>query len=191
MSMEIRYVMFTGDETRKAIMSFVAKETNGSREDITAMEIVGDAEAPSVIARCAGKQVKLAASDLVGILLLYCRQQSIPIPKRSQKRVQRSSGGLTLVLSSDPVEDGTPVVSDNRITYQDPTTMRELSRTRQELARAVERFELAEKKLAEADARADAAEKVSAELKKAAARFTAITRVSGLRGMIGRKLVDY
>ncbi len=153
------------------------------------MDIVGTDEAPTVVVRSPDKATKLAASDLVGILLMYCRQQAIPVPQRSQKMVQRSAGGLTLVLTTDRVEDGTPVVSDDRISYVDTSVLEELKKTRHDLARATVRLEQAERKVAEANARADAAEKISAEFESDSAKLTAITRASGLRGLIGRRLV--
>jgi hypothetical protein len=189
MATETRYIVFAGDEIRKAIAGFVAQQSRTVPDQITGMEIIGDKEAPCVVVRSSDKSIKVAASDLVGILLLYCRQQDIPIAQRSRKNVERSPGGLMLVLTTDRIEGGVPVVSNDRISYQDTSVMDELRLTKQELARATARLEQAERMIAQAYARADAAEKAAVDFEKAANKLVTIARAPGLRGMIGRKLI--
>ncbi len=96
-----------------------------------------------------------------------------------------------LVLTTDLVEGGVPVVNNDRISYQDTSAPQELRKTKQELARMVSRLEQAERMIAEARERADAAEKAAAEFETAANKLVTITHAPGLRGLIGRRLVPY
>jgi hypothetical protein len=180
--MEVRYIVFTVEETRKAIVSFVRRQYRNGQEDLKGIEIVGHDGSPSVAVHLPGSPITINTSDLVGLLLLYCREHHIPIPQRSQKNVQHSSGALTLVLTTDLVEGGAPVVVDGRVTYHDDTTSEELRAVRQELTRTIARAEEAERKVAEANARAATTEKVRADAVSIPA--------SGLRGWMLRLLVS-
>jgi hypothetical protein len=183
--MEVRYIVFTVEETRRAIISFVRTQYHNIKENIKEFEIVGHDEFPSVVVHLPGSPIAISTSDLVGLLLLYCRDHHIPIPQRSQKKVQHSSSGLTLVLTTtDLIEGGAPLVADGRITYRDDTMAQELRAVRQELTRTIARAEEAERKVAEADARVAIAEKASAE----AAAFA--PAASGLRGWALRLLIE-
>jgi hypothetical protein len=145
--MEIRHVVFTEDEIRRLIGSFIGKQGHGRQQVLIGTEIIGHDDAPAVVARLSTGAVNIPATDLVSALLLHCRNHRIPIPQRSQKKVQRWAGGLALVVTTDVVEGGAPIVVDDQIIYGDTTMALELKSVKEQLAHAIARAEDAERKL--------------------------------------------
>jgi hypothetical protein len=184
--------MFTPEETRHAVVAFAVKEGYaGAPDDVFAMNITGDAhESVSVTLEIRGsmakKTIKIAADRLVGALLHYCSGRNIPVPRRAQKRFESSSGGLTMVLTTD-VAQKEPVVSGNHITYSAIANYaQETSAAKRALAIAVERTQTVEAMMSQANAKAQAAETAASEM---ADRLTAIKVEPGIRGRLGRWLM--
>jgi formate dehydrogenase assembly factor FdhD len=190
--MEVRYIMFTPEETRHAMVAFALKEGYAATPDeISAMNVSGEVqEAISVSLDIRGpvakKTVKISSEDLVGALLLYCSGRNIPIPRRARKMFESSSGGLTMVVTTDLAQKQ-PVVVGNHITYTAIANYaQETNDAKRALAIAVERTQSAEAMMSHATAKAEAAETVAAEM---ADRLTAIRVEPGIRGRLGRWLM--
>jgi hypothetical protein len=129
--MEIRYIVFTADEMRNAVIGFVQKQGQlAAPGDVAAVELVGPNEAPSAIVKLqpalAKKPINLGAQYLVAALLLYCMDRRIPIPKQAEKKVELSVNGLTLMMTTD-------ASSDRRISRptRSPTEPWQIGRRRQ------------------------------------------------------------
>jgi hypothetical protein len=190
--MEVRYIMFTPEETRHAIVAFALKEGYaGTPDDILGLNISGGVqEALSVNLEIRGpttnKTIKIASDRLTGALLLYCNGRNIPIPRRAQKMFEASSDGLTMVLTTDLAQKK-PVVVGNHITYTSIANYaQETNEARRALALAVERTESAEAMISQANAKTQVAETAAAEL---ADQITAIKLEPGIRGRLGRWLM--
>jgi hypothetical protein len=191
--MEVRYIMFTPEETRHAILAFALKEGYaGTPDDILALDISGGLqEAFSVSLEIRGptanKTIKIASDRLTAALLLYCNGRKIPIPRRAQKMFESSSDGLTMVLTTDMTQKQ-PMVVGNHITYTSIANYaQETNEARRALALAVQRTQSAEAMISQANAKTQAAETTVAEL---AGQLTAIRLEPGLRGRLGRWLMD-
>jgi hypothetical protein len=194
MTTEVRYIIFTLEETRHAIVAFVLKQGYaGSANEIVAMKLSGGVkEALSVNVELrhpiANKPVNIAPEHLVGALLLYCNENRIPVPRSAQKRVEPSVGGLTLVLTTDQTLKA-PVIVDNHITYAGIANYaQEANEAKQGMARAIERAESANLMTILATARAQVAETAAAESE---ARLKTITLAPGLRGWVARWLMHW
>ena len=192
--MEVRYIVFTPDEARSAIVAFVLKQgIAATANDVAEVEFAGEHEDPSatVLLRppLSAKPHKLNAQYIVAALLLYCGDRRIPIPKRARKTIELSLHGLTLVLTTDSVE-GSPIVADNNVTYGTIANRatKLISTTREELARALARADYAEGMIAQAEA---SARKSEAARAKSSAQLIGIRLMPGLRGRFGRWLVKY
>ncbi len=121
--MEIRYIVFTADEMRNAVVGFVLKQGQlATPGDVAAVELVGPSETPSAIIKLqpslAKKPINLGAQYLVAALLLYCMDRRIPLPKQAEKRVELSVNGLTLVVTTD-ASSGSPHLAANQVSYGD------------------------------------------------------------------------
>jgi hypothetical protein len=192
--MEVRYIVFTPDEARNAIIAFVLKQgVAATANDIAEVELTGEDAEP-----CATVQLRtpssarptiLNAQYLVAALLLYCCEHRIPVPKRAGKVVALSLHGLTLVLTTDTL-DGSPLIAANLVTYGAIANRatQEISSTREELARALARADYAESMIAQAEACARRTESARA---RSTALLIRIGLMPGLRGRIGRWLVRY
>lgn len=194
MAMEVRYIVFSPDEVRSAIISFVVKQGQAATAgEVIAVEVTGPNEAPTAIVRLQGsptaKLVKLSEQYLVAALLLYCMDRRIPLPKQAAKRVELSVNGLTLAMTTDR-SLGSPCVADQRVNYGEianrATQM--IGSVQEQLARAIARADHAEGLATQAEERARRAE---AARGKSSALLTAIALVPGLRGHIGRWLVKF
>jgi hypothetical protein len=192
MTMEVRYIMFAPEEVRRAVTAFILKEGYvDTPDDILAANInseVQDALSVNVKIRrsTTNRTINISSEHLIGAMLLYCRAHRIPVPSRAQKKIERSSDGITLVLTTDP-EQRKPVVAHDHVAYTGIANYaQESSEARQELARAIERAESAKTMTTLANGRAQAAEKAAAE---SAARLTTIVGARGLRGRLGRWLL--
>lgn len=194
MSMEVRYIVFTPDEARNAIIAFVLKQgVAASANDIAEVELTGEDAEPCATVQLrtpsSAKPTILNAQYLVAALLLYCCEHRIPVPKRAGKVVALSLHGLTLVLTTDTL-DGSPLIAANLVTYGAIANRatQEISSTREELARALARADYAESMIAQAEACARRTESARA---RSTALLIRIGLMPGLRGRIGRWLVRY
>jgi hypothetical protein len=193
-TMEVRYIAFTPEETRNAIVAFVQRRGPAATpDDIAAVEVVGEHEVPTAIVRLrpplSTTPINLSSQDVIGALLLYCSDRRIPVPKRADKKVELSINGLTLVVTTDPVQRS-PVVADNGVSYNDIAShaRQEIALERQKLTRAIARAEYAEAMTAQADTKARQAEDARA---RSSAMLAAITISPGVRGRLGRWLINY
>jgi hypothetical protein len=192
MTLEVRYIMFAPEEVRRAVTAFALKEGYADTpDDILTANInseVQDAVSMNVQVRRAttNRTINISSEHLIGAMLLYCRAHRIPVPSRAQKKIERSSDGLTLVLTTD-LHQKKPVVAHDHVAYTGIANYaQESSEARRELVRAIERAETAKAMITLANRRAQAAETAAAE---SAARLTMIVRAPGLRGWLGRWLL--
>jgi hypothetical protein len=192
--MEVRYVVFSPDEARSAIITFVQRQgTVSAASDVVAVDFVGPNDAPCAVVRLRGQSepepTTLNAQYLIAALLLYCGDRRIPVPKRAQKQVELSVNGLTLVLTSDK-PSGTPVTAVAQVAYGEIATRatNELTGIKEELSRARARATYTEGLVADAEERVRRAE---AARSKATSALVSIANLPGLRGRIGRWLVRY
>src|SRR6185312_17351482 len=149
-AMEVRYIVFTADEMRNAVIGFIQKQGHvAATNDVAAVELVGPNEAPSAIVRLqpalAKKPINLGAQYLVAALLLYCMDRRIPIPKRAEKKVELSVNGLTLCMTTDS-RSGSPQLAANQVSYGDMANRatRTIGTIQEELSRAIARADYAE-----------------------------------------------
>jgi formate dehydrogenase assembly factor FdhD len=192
MPIEVRYIIFTPEETRQAVVAFAMKEGYAAApEDILAVDVsssVNETVSVNLEIRAPNKHkaIKIGADGVVGALLLYCRGRKIPIPRRAQKMFESSSDGITMVLTTD-VAQKQPVVVGDHITYNSIANYaQETHQARRELALAIARSETAEAMVNEARVKTQAAESAAAAL---AEQITAIRVEPGLRGRLGRWLM--
>ena len=192
--MEVRYIVFTSDEARNAIVAFVKKQGHATNSnDITAVEVTGPSESPSAIVRLqpslADKPVVLTAQYLVAALLVYCMEHRIPVPKQASKKVELTVNGLTMTMTTD-LNQGSPLLASNQVTYGEIANRatERIETVQEQLGRAHARANHAESLVAQADERV---RQVEAARARSAALLVDIALVPGLRGRLGRWLVRF
>jgi hypothetical protein len=193
-TMEVRYIVFTPEEVRSAIVATFLKQGRiVAPSDVMDVALADAPTGPSAVVQLrpglAAEPAIIGSEALVGVMLFHCNVHRIPIPKRAQKRLEQSINGLTLVLTTD-LTQGSPAVGSNQVSYGDIANRatQEIGALRGELARAVARADYAEGLIAEADARSARIEAARAQSSKL---LVAIAVVPGLRGRLGRWLVHY
>ncbi len=193
MAMEVRYIIFTPDEVRSAVSSFVQKRgLVAARTDVTAVEVTGSNDAPTALVRLVtsvAKPIELGDQYLIAALLLYCIDRRIPIPKHAAKTLELSVNGLTLAMTTDR-SLGSPCVTHQQVKYGEIANRATqlIGTVQEQLARALGRAEYAESQAAQAEERTRRAE---AARGRSSALLMAIALVPGLRGHIGRWLVKF
>jgi hypothetical protein len=192
MPVEVRYILFSPEETRHAIVTFALQESYAATsDDILGMHVTGGGHAPvsatlEVRNPIRNKTIKIDTDRLVGALLLYCSSRKIPIPRRAQKLFEATADGLTMVLTTD-LAKSPPVVVGDHVAYSSLATYAEEARlARRDRALAIARSETAESMLLQANAKTEAAEAAAADV---AAKLNAIRLESGLRARVGRWLL--
>ena len=192
--MEIRYIVFSPDEARNAIVAFVMKQGLATTvNDVASIEFGGEQAEPFATVQLrqppATRPIKLGMQHLSAALLLYCGDRRIPLPKRAHKSIELSIHGLTMVMTTEP-EHGGPRVADDRVSYGAAAARatQEISTTRSELVRALARADYAEKQIAQAE---ESARRSEAARAKSAAALVKVAMAPGLRGSIGRWLVGF
>lgn len=195
MAMEVRYIVFTPEESRNAIVGFIVRQATAvSANDIALVTLAGDQDDPSATVQIRSpllaEPLKLTSQNLIAAMLLYCSEHRIQVPKRAIKAAEQSLHGLTLVLTTDANHGELPVAATNHVRYGTLANRatREILAVREELARALLRADHAESLIAQADA---ATRRMDAARAKAATQLINIGRVRGLRGRVGRWLVRY
>jgi hypothetical protein len=190
--MEIRYIVFTPDEVRAAIIAFLQRQSHGFKaNDVVGVDVVGPNETPAAVMRLRGapstEPINLDTQRLIAALLLYCVDRRIPVPKQAEKKAELSINGLTLILTTDR-RKGSPQVAHNQVSYGEimNRATQTIGTIREELARTVARANHAEGMIAQANDRADKAE---ADRAQSSATLVAITIMPGLRGRLGRWLL--
>ncbi len=192
--MEVRYIVFTPEETRSAIIAFAQKQGHiATPNDVMAVDVAGSKEEPIATIwlqnSATAKSISVDAQGLCAALLLYCVSRPIPIPKRAEKKVELSVHGLTFVLTTDRTQ-GSPISASNFVTYGEIANRAtlEINALREELARTIARADHAEGLIAQADERATRAEAARA---KSSALLIKVALVPGIRGWLGRLLVRF
>ncbi len=192
--MEVRYIIFTPDEVRGAIVTFVQKQGQAATaNDVASVEVVGPAETPAALVRLqaspAATPIRLDEQFLVAALLLYCMNRRIPVPKPAAKRVELTVNGLTLTLTTDRTQ-GAPSVANHQVSYGEIANRatQKIGTVQEELARALARADYAEKMAAHAEERARKAE---AARGRSSALLAAVAMAPGVRGRVGRWLVNF
>jgi hypothetical protein len=193
-TMEVRYIVFSPEEVRSAIVATFLKQGRiAAASDVMDVALADAPAGPSAVVQLrpgiATEAAIIDSEPLVGVMLFHCNVHRVPIPRRAQKRLEHSINGLTLVLTTDQTR-GSPTVGANQVLYGDIANRatQEIGTLRGELARAVARADYAEGLAAEADARTARIEAARAQSSKL---LVAIALVPGLRGQIGRWLVHY
>jgi hypothetical protein len=191
-AMEVRYIVFSADEMRNAVIGFIQKQGHvAATSDVAAVELVGPYEVPSAIVKLqpalAKKPINLGAQYLVAALLLYCMDRRIPLPKQAEKKVELSVNGLTLVVTTD-ASSGSPQLAANQGSYGDMANRatRTIGTIQEELSRAIARADYAESLVKQADERASKAEAARA---RSSSALIAVALLPGIRGHLGRWLV--
>ena len=88
--MEVRYIVFTPEETRSAIIAFAQKQGHiATPNDVMAVDVAGSKEEPIATIwlqnSATAKSIGVDAQGLCAALLLYCVQSSDTYPKESRK----------------------------------------------------------------------------------------------------------
>jgi hypothetical protein len=193
-TMEVRYIVFSPEEVRSAIVATFLKQGRiATPSDVTEVALADGPAGPSAVVQLrpglATEPTIIGSDPLVGVMLFHCNVHRVPIPKRAQKRIEHSINGLTMVLTTDRTR-GSPAVGANQVSYGDIANRatQEIGTLRGELARAVARAGYAEGLIAEANARTERLEAARAQSSKL---LVAIALAPGLRGRVGRWLVRY
>ncbi len=193
MSMEIRYIVFTKEETQNAIIGFVLKQGLASSNEIIGLKVSGGSEgevAASVRLRhpITERNITIEGDDLVSCLILFCNKNRIPIPKNAQKRIESSSEGITLVLTTDiGAGDKLPNILGHRVAYDAmANALQEANLAKHAAADALRQTAISDTIAAEAVAKMQIADIASTRAK---AQLREIAKVVGVRGKIGRWLL--
>jgi hypothetical protein len=192
--MEVRYIVFSPDEARTAVISFLQRQGSvATASDVLALDFVGPNDAPCGLLRLRGRPgsepTSLGPQYLMAALLLYCGDRRVPVRRRAEKRVELSINGLTLVLTSDRPH-GAPIAAVAQVAYGEFTTRatNELATVKEELSRAQARARYAESLVAQAEERE---RRTEAARSRAASMLVSIANRPGLQGRLGRWLVRY
>jgi hypothetical protein len=193
MSMEIRYIMFTKEETQNAIIGYVLKQGLALSNEIIGLKVNGGIEgevAASVRLRhpITERGIKIEGDDLISCLILFCNKNRIPIPRNAQKRIESSSDGITLVMTTDlGIGDKLPNVLGNRVAYNARTNaLQEANFAKHAVVDALRQTAISDTVAAEAIAKMQIADIASTRAK---AQLREIAKVVGVRGRIGRWLL--
>ncbi len=194
MSMEIRYIIFTKEETLIAIISYAQKQGLAQAREIIGLTINGlIGEEVSVTIRLRNpifeKTVTIEGADLVSCLISTCHKSRIPIPRNGQKRVEPSVDGLSLVVTIDVGEAKLPNVSGALVAYNAvATAMVEATQAKNAAIDANRKVAIADSIAAEATARMQIADTSSVRAK---AHLKGIGKIGGMRGWLGRRLLNF
>jgi hypothetical protein len=195
MSMEIRYISFTKEETQNAIIGYVLKQGLALSNEIIGLKVNGGIEgevAATVRLRhpTTEREIKIEGDDLISYLILLRNRSRIPIPRNAQKRIESSSDGITLVMTTDlGVGDKLPNVLGNRVTYNAMTNaLQEANFAKHAVVDALRQTAISDTIAAEAIAKMQIADIASTRAK---AQLREIAKVVGVRGRIGRWLLKF
>ena len=120
---EVRFILFTQEETRSAVAEFLLRRTQSARPiqvERVDLELAPDGSVLAhahLLSRANGALseafsswraattspesaiVNLGSSELLASILIHCRRANIPISSRSTKKLELSSGCLVLAMS--------------------------------------------------------------------------------------------
>ena len=100
MAQEVRSILFTAEEIRKAITQLLMQRIRGLNPNcIDRVQVeVRDGQARAIVyfSKELGTSRPLDAHELMTAMLLYCRQARIPLSNRAQKRLDVIGGCLSL-----------------------------------------------------------------------------------------------
>lgn len=193
--MEIRYIMFTKEETQNAVIGYVLKQGLALSNEIIGLKVNGGIEDEvAAIVRLrhptTERDIKIEGDDLISCLILLCNKDRIPIPRNAQKRIESSSDGITLVITTDlGVGDKLPNVLGNRVAYNAMTNaLQEANFAKHAVVDALKQTAISDTIAAEAVAKMQIADIASTRAK---AQLREIAKVVGVRGRIGRWLLKF
>ncbi len=119
MAQEVRSILFTADETHKAVVQLLMQRIRGLNPNwIDRIEVqLKDGAVRAVVhfSKELSTSRPLDAHELMTALLLYCRHARIPLSNRAQKRIDVIGGCLSLssalnLRRIDPWIDGGTIV---------------------------------------------------------------------------------
>ena len=128
MPREIRYSMFEQAEIAGAIAAWRRMAgkplTMASIFSVSIVERPDGVEAIYRVGDHAKHQAPITEHsisdyDLTVAILAYCRQNGIPLPRRSAKRLEPFGEGLAMLVTNYQI-DGKPDVLNERVRYDDP-----------------------------------------------------------------------
>jgi hypothetical protein len=193
--MEIRYIMFTKEETQNAVIGYVLKQGLALSNEIIGLKVNGGIEdevAATVRLRhpTTERDIKIEGDDLISCLILLCNKDRIPIARNAQKRIESSSDGITLVITTDlGVGDKLPNVLGNRVAYNAMTNaLQEANFAKHAVVDALKQTAISDTIAAEAVAKMQIADIASTRAK---AQLREIAKVVGVRGRISRWLLKF
>jgi hypothetical protein len=193
--MEIRYIMFTKEETQNAILGYILKQGLALSNEIIGLKVNAGTEgevAASVRLRhpITERSIKIEGDDLISCLILFCNKNRIPIPRSAQKRIELSSDSVTLVMTTDlGTGDKLPNVLGNRVAYNAITNaLQEANSAKHAVVDALKQTAISDTIAAEAIAKMQIADIASTRAK---AQLREIAKVVGVRGKIGRWLLKF
>jgi hypothetical protein len=193
--MEIRYIMFTKQETQNAIIGYVLKQGLALSNEIIGLKVNGGIEgevAASVRLRhpITERSIEIEGDDLISCFILFCNKNRVPIPRNAQKRIELSSDGITLVMTTDlGIGDKLPNVLGSRVAYSAMTNaLQEANLAKHAVVDARRQTAISDTIAAEAIAKMQIADIASARAK---AQLREIAKVVGVRGKIGRWLLKF
>ncbi len=120
---EVRFILFTSEETRSAVAEFLLRRTQNTRPiqvERVELELAANGAVVAqvhLLSRAGGALsqafsnwraattspesaiVTLESNELLASVLIHCRRVNIPISSRSAKRLELSSGCLVLAMS--------------------------------------------------------------------------------------------
>jgi uncharacterized coiled-coil protein SlyX len=205
MTIEVRYVIFSPEETRKAIAAFmIARGYCTKTSDIAAVTPVNEDGCPSVMVGFNNSKdyTIIESTHLISAFLLFCKHNRTPVPRLAEKRIEISRSSFILVLTTDRSGvKSPPVLQDGKLSYGTAAAIHEVNELKLKLARALESVTFWEKTMIEMSARLSESERTNAELSgmltatgRANARLSAKLRhvvdMPGVRGIFGRGLLD-
>lgn len=132
MAKEVRSILFTAEETRGAVASFLRRRVTGlspyAVEHVDIWVSDGAVQAQAYMRRDrADAPAVLEPNELLSAVLLHCRHARIPLSNRSVKRLDISNGCLVLTMSLN-AEAAQPRVEGNAVVHsapvRSPTTSR-------------------------------------------------------------------
>lgn len=128
MPRELRYIIFEPAEIAQAIAawrrmvgmpltlaSIFSVSVIEGKDGVEAVYRVGD----HAKRRASISEFSISDHDLTAAILGYCRQNGIPLPRRSAKRLEPFGEGLAMLVTNYQI-DGMPDVKRERVHYDDP-----------------------------------------------------------------------
>ena len=193
--MEIRYIVFSKDETQNAIIGYVLKQGLALPNEIIGLKVNSGSDgelAASVRLRhpITERRISIEGDDLIGCFVQFCKQNRIPLPRNAQKRIESSVDDITLVITTDvSIGEKLPNVLGNRVAYNAMTNaLHEASVANHKVIDAARQVAISNAIAAEATAKMQIADIASTRAK---AHLREMSKIAGVRGIVGRWLLKF